>query len=47
MLFVPVTDVPAGIIMAAGMKPPKTRWDVYRDVQASLLDKNCTPARSI
>lgn len=43
VLYVPVTDVPAGIVMAAGMKPPKTRWDIYRDVQASLLDKNCTP----
>ncbi len=43
VLFVPVTDVPAGIAMAAGMKTPKTRWDVYRDVQASLLDKHCTP----
>lgn len=43
VLFVPVTDVPAGIAMAAGMKTPKTRWDIYRDVQASLLDKNCTP----
>ena len=43
VLFVPVTDLPAGIAMAAGMKTPKTRWDVYRDVQASLLDKNCTP----
>jgi hypothetical protein len=43
VLFVPVTDLPAGIAMAAGMKTPKTRWDIYRDVQASLLDKNCTP----
>jgi len=43
VLFVPVTDLPAGITAAAGMKTPKTRWDVYRDVQASLLDKNGTP----
>jgi hypothetical protein len=43
VLFVPVTDLPTGLPMAAGMKPPKTRWDTYRDVQASLLDKNCTP----
>jgi hypothetical protein len=43
VLFIPVTDLPSGIAMAAGMKTPKTRWDVYRDVQASLLDKNCTP----
>jgi hypothetical protein len=43
VLFVPVTDLPTGIPTASGMKPPKTRWDVFRDVQASLLDKNGTP----
>jgi hypothetical protein len=42
VLFVPVTDLPTGIPTASGMKPPKTRWDVFRDVQASLLDKNGT-----
>jgi hypothetical protein len=43
VFFVPVTDLPSGIPTAAGVKPPKTRWDVYRDVQASLLDKSGTP----
>ncbi len=38
-----VTDLPSGLALARGMKPPRTRWDVYRDVQASLVDKNCTP----
>lgn len=43
VLFVPVTDLPAGIVLARGMRTPKTRWDIYKDVLHSLLDKDCTP----
>lgn len=43
VLFVPVSELPAGIALARGMRTPKTRWDVYKDVQRSLLDKDCTP----
>jgi len=43
VLFVAVSDLPAGVVLASGHKSPKPRWNVYKDVQASLLDKDCTP----
>lgn len=43
VFFVPVADVPAGISLDPSPHATKTRWDVYRQVQNSLLDKDCTP----
>jgi len=43
ILFVRAAELPSGISTAPGLKPLKTRWDVYKDVQASLIDKDCTP----
>ncbi len=42
IFFVPVSAVPSGI--STDPSPRSTRrWDVYKDVQASLLNRNCTP----
>lgn len=43
VFFVAVTDVPAGISLDPSPHATKTRWDVYKQVQASLLDQDCTP----
>lgn len=43
IFFVPVADVPAGISLDPSPRIPNTRWDVYKEVQASLLDQNGTP----
>lgn len=43
ILFVRVSELPAGLAIAPSLKTPRTRWDIYKDVQASLIDKDCTP----
>lgn len=43
IFFVPVKDLPAGISLDPSPRAPNTRWDVYKEVQASLLDQNGTP----
>jgi hypothetical protein len=43
IFFVAVGDLPAGISLDPGPRVPMTRWDIYEEVQASLLDRNCTP----
>lgn len=43
IFFVPVADVPAGISLEPSPHAAKTRWDVYKEVQNSLLDMDCTP----
>ncbi len=43
VLFVPIEDVPEGIATDPSPRGSGTRWDVYKDVGASLLDQDCTP----
>jgi len=43
IFFVPVSDVPVGIPLDPSPHAAKTRWDVYKEVQSSLLDMDCTP----
>jgi len=43
IFFVAVSDVPNGISLEPAPRNPKVRWDVYKDVQSSLLDVDCTP----
>lgn len=43
IFFVAVADVPNGISLEPAPRNPKVRWDVYKDVQNSLLDVDCTP----
>jgi hypothetical protein len=43
IFFVPVKNVPAAMALDPAPRAPRTRWDVYKEVQASLLDKDCTP----
>lgn len=44
IFYVSVGDLPAGISLEPSPRNPKTRWDVYREAQSSLLNLNCTPA---
>jgi hypothetical protein len=43
IFFVPVKTLPAAIALDPAPRAPKTRWDVYKEVLNSLLDKDCTP----
>jgi hypothetical protein len=43
IFFVPVKSLPAAIALDPAPRAPKTRWDVYKEVLNSLLDKDCTP----
>ena len=43
VLFVAVSKLPTGVSMAASLKTLETRWEAYKDVQASLINKDCTP----
>lgn len=43
IFFVPVKSLPVAIPLDPAPRAPKTRWDVYKDVRNSLLDKDCTP----
>jgi hypothetical protein len=43
IFFIAVADVPNGISLEPAPRNPKVRWDVYKDVQSSLLDVDCTP----
>jgi hypothetical protein len=43
VFFVPARSLPAAIPLDPAPRAPKTRWDVYKDVRNSLLDKDCTP----
>ena len=41
--FVPLEDLPEGISLDPCPRGPGTRWDVYKDVRASLLNEDCIP----
>jgi hypothetical protein len=43
IFFVRVHDLPAGLSLDPSPRALKTRWDIYKEVQASLLDQDCTP----
>jgi hypothetical protein len=43
IFFVPVAELPAGISLEPGPRNPGTRWDIFKEAQASLLDIDCTP----
>ena len=43
IFYVRVTDLPVGISLDPSPRVPNTRWDVYKEVQASLLDQDCSP----
>lgn len=43
VFFLAVADVPTGISLDPSPHATKTRWDVYKQVQASLLDQDCIP----
>lgn len=43
IFFVSVADLPAGIALDPSPRALKTRWDIYKEVQNSLLDIDCTP----
>lgn len=43
IFFVSVGELPAGISLEPSPRALKTRWDIYKEVQSSLLDQNCTP----
>jgi hypothetical protein len=43
IFFVSIAELPAGISLEPGPRNPSTRWDIYKEVQASLLDIDCTP----
>lgn len=43
MFFVEIPEVPTGISLGPSPRSTQTRWDVYKEAQASLLDKDCTP----
>ena len=41
--FVAIKDVPSGISLGPAPRNPQTRWDLYKEVESSLLDLDCTP----
>ena len=43
VFFVAVEDIPEGISLDPTPRGSGTRWDVYKDVRASLLNEDCTP----
>lgn len=43
IFFVPVNEIPPGISLDPSPRTPNTRWDIYKEVQASLLNQSGTP----
>lgn len=43
IFFVPAEAVPIGIPTAGMLRTVRTRWDIYREAQDALFDRECTP----